>query len=145
MDKWTIYSDVALLHPEFRRRAVDLLNYLERAYKTGVTKTRFEIFETFRSPLRQAQLLAEGRSKARPFESAHSMGLAADFVPFLTQAEGAAIGAKPGWNWSEVHDWAFLKRSAEAFNLKVPIAWDKVHVEHPDWPKIADELFELRR
>lgn len=137
-----IYRDVTLLNPKFAAVIKRLNNYLIDSYETGRTKTRFEIFETFRDPMRQAELLAKGASKAGPFQSAHQLGLAVDFVPFIDEAEAAviakALGERvfPGWSWWSGHDYDFLKKAAELHGLAVPISWDKVHVEHPKWQKL---------
>lgn len=131
MNKTTVYNDITLLHPKMRGPVKRLADYLIDSYETGRTKTRFEIFETFRSPLRQAYLAEKGASKAGPFESAHQFGLACDFVAYLSQAEASAFGAKAGWSWDDAHDWDYLKKAADLHGLGVPILWDRVHVEHP--------------
>lgn len=138
MNKSTIYSDVSLLHPKLFLRAKRLRDYLIDAHETGRTKTRFEIFETFRSPLRQADLITKRVTKAGPWQSAHQFGMAVDFVPYLSGDDARRLGEKPGWSWSAANDYDFLKASAPAFGLSVPIAWDLVHVELPHWKK---ELF----
>lgn len=138
----TIYSDLSLCNAEFRARATRLHKYLIDAHETGRTKTRFEVFETYRDPIRQTDLIKKGVSKAGPFQSAHQFGLAADFVPFLTPEEAAALSATtgervfPGWNWHSSHDYGFLAAAAQRFKLAVPLEWDRVHVEHPSWPHL---------
>lgn len=140
----TIYSDVALCNPKFAARVTRLHKYLIDAHETGRTQTRFEIFETFRTPMRQKDLFAKGVSKTGPFQSAHQFGLAADFVPFLSPEEARALSERigervfPGWNWHSSHDYSFLAASAKRFEMAVPILWDRVHVEHPDWPKLRE-------
>lgn len=135
----TIHNDIALLHPKFGRTCKRLHEYLIDAHETGRTKTRFEIFETYRDPLRQQDLLRKKVSKAGPFQSAHQMGLACDFVPYLSIEEAAALSEvtgerqMPGWNWHSSNDYAFLAQSAQALGLSVPINWDPCHVEHPKW------------
>lgn len=137
----TIHRDTALLHPKFMRACVRLHDYLIDAHETGRTKTRFEIFETYRDPIRQADLLKKGVSKAGPFESAHQLGLACDFVPYLSPEEALALGERkgervlPGWNWDPSHDYSFLATAAELFKLSRPITWDPCHIEHPNWRK----------
>lgn len=134
-----IYSETSLLNAKFGRAVVRLHKYLIDSYETKRTKTRFEIFETFRDPMRQASLLRKGASKAGPFQSAHQFGLACDFVPHLDPREANELAAKlgeavfPGWNWNSSHDWEFLKSAAEKHSLVVPISWDRVHVEDPKW------------
>lgn len=146
MDKTTVYNDISLLHPEFGRRVSRLLEHLSRLYKSGETQTNFKLFETFRSPIRQIHLLSTGASKAGPFQSAHAFGLAADLVPFLTTEEAKALSERtglvqrPGWNWHSSHDYRTLAASSKLFKLGVPIAWDLVHVEAPEFPAIYAEM-----
>ena len=137
----TIYRDISLLHPKFARRAKRLADYLIDAHETRRTQTRFEIFETFRDPVRQADLLTKRVTKAGPFQSAHQLGLAVDFVPYLSPEVAARLAERigervfPGWNWHSSHDYRFLATAAQKFKLTVPISWDPCHVEHPDWKK----------
>ena len=140
MNKHTIYRDTSLLHPKLVGPCKALNQYLVDTYKAGVTKTRFELFETFRSPIRQQYMLEKGSSKAGPFQSAHCVGLAVDFVPYLNQAEAAALGLTPGWSWDNVHDWKHLRDAANRFGLDVPIQWDLAHVEHPLWDRVKKTL-----
>lgn len=134
-----IYRDIALLHPKFGRTCKRLHEYLIDAHETGRTKTRFEIFETYRDPIRQADLMRKKVSKAGPFESAHQLGLASDFVPYLSVEEAAALSEKtgerhvPGWNWHSSNDYAFLAQAAKLCGAHVPISWDPCHVEHLNW------------
>lgn len=143
----TIHSDLALLNPKFSLVATRLHEYLIDAHETRRTKTRFEVFETYRDPIRQAQLRKNGASKAGPFQSAHQFGLAVDFVPYLTSEEAIALGTligeriNPGWSWHSSHDYKFLLDSARKFNLAMPVfAWDKCHVEHPNFGKLRAEF-----
>lgn len=139
-----IYSDVSLLNPKFAAVVVRLDKYLIDAHETGRTKTRFHIFETFRDPMRQAQLLAKGASKAGTFQSAHQFGLAVDFVPVIDVAEAGVIAkalgerVSAGWSWWSGHDYDFLKAAAEKHGLTVPITWDRVHIEHPKFKKLRE-------
>ena len=87
----TIYSDLTLCNPEFAARCTRLHKYLVDAHQTGRTKTRFEIFETFRTPMRQRDLFKKGASEAGPFQSAHQFGLAVDFVPHISPEEAHAL------------------------------------------------------
>ena len=109
----TIHRDISLLNPKFALVVRRLHEYLIDAHETGRTKTRFEVFETFRDPIRQADLLKKGASKAGPFQSAHQFGLAVDFVPYLTSEEALALGTRigervlPGWSWHSSHDYSF--------------------------------------
>lgn len=128
-------TGLAYCHPEFASRALKLHENLIRLYEAGTTQFRFEIFETVRSSDRQDYLFGEGVSKARAWQSPHNYGLAADFVPHLTQAEAEALGVRPGWHWPEASDkcWIVLAKQAAKAGLVIPIRWDKAHVEFPNW------------
>ena len=134
-----IYRDTALLHPKFRRIAEGLAEDLIRRYEAGETKTRFEIFETFRTPDRQLDLLKKGATKAGPFQSPHNFGLAVDYAGVIDHQTALDMGDKTGekvltgWNWSNDLDWTFLRRRAESFGLTIPIKWDIGHVQSPYW------------
>lgn len=138
----TIYNDTGLLHPKFRPVVTRLHQTLIGAYEAGRTKSRFEIFETYRDPIRQRDLLKKGATKAGIFQSAHAFGLAVDFVPYITGQEALDLGdltgekVLTGWNWHSSNDWDFLKKTAEEFGLSVPIAWDRGHVQSPLWQQI---------
>ena len=143
----TIHSDIALLNPKFALVVRRLHEYLIDAHETGRTKTRFEVFETFRDPMRQAHLLKIGTTKAGPFQSAHQFGLAVDFVPYLTGEEALALSERKGervfagWSWDASHDYEFLLNGARMHQLAMPIfAWDKCHVEHPNFPKFREQF-----
>lgn len=133
----TIIRSSAELHPLFRGPCEALYKDLTRAHETGSLQLRFELFETFRLPSRQARMIAEGVSKARPFQSAHQFGCAADFVPFLTQKQAEALGTRSGWNWDQVpvEAWDFLAQRAKAYGIEQPIRWDRPHIELPGWRK----------
>lgn len=138
----TIIRDTKLFHPKFARAAGALDKLLRGGYETGITKTNFKLFESYRHPIRQNDLLAKGTSKARQFTSAHQLGLAGDWVPYLSTVEAEALSERigervfPGWNWHSSHDWLFLRKCAQQVGLDVPMNWDRAHVEHPDWPKL---------
>lgn len=128
-----VNRDVAMLHPKLRPVATDLLQYLERAYETGLTKYKFELFEGFRLPQRQAYLLKQGTTKAGMWQSAHQYGLAIDLVPTIRPGRTALAAPIRGWNWDHITDegWTFMIDTAKTFGLRAPIAWDKPHLEHP--------------
>jgi len=144
-----IYSDLNLLHPKFRAIAYRLKDSLLAGYKSGETKTFYQVFETFRSPVRQADLIKKGTTKAGPFESAHQFGLAVDFVPYIDAAEAAALADKlgervfPGWNWHSSHDWDYLRNKAKAFSL-VTLTWDAPHVQHPDFGMVSHHMRAIK-
>lgn len=138
-DKTTsVISGFERLHPEFAGKVVLLDQFLTKSYKTGVTKTLFKIYETFRYNERQDHLFRKGMTKARAGQSAHNYGLAVDFVPYV-QATDAFAREKgvSGWNWDQSHDWDFLKKAAVKFGLEAPIKWDRAHVQLPGWKRLA--------
>lgn len=138
MDATTVYRDIQLLNPDFRVAVVNLNKKLIAAYKSGAVKVEFRIFETFRSPIRQIELRRQGVSKAGEWDSSHQYGLAVDFVPYLTKAEAAERGVKPGWCWLPAADeaWVVLEAAAKEAGLVCPIDWDKPHVEDPRFPAL---------
>jgi peptidoglycan L-alanyl-D-glutamate endopeptidase CwlK len=89
----------------------------------------FRLFEGYRSPQRQQYLWEQGRvragakvTNARPWESLHQYGLAADLVLF----ENAK------WSWDDkgakARWWARLKEIGTAEGLQ-PISWEAPHLE----------------
>ena len=112
------------LHPEFRIRVQNLLNQL------GSEQLPFRIFEGFRSPERQRNLYAQGRTKpgsivtrAKPWSSYHQYGVAADFVLFI---EGKwswddSSSERRRW-WSRLHDIA-REHGLESLN------WENPHLQ----------------
>lgn len=122
------------LHPvagaAFRRMTAHLYS----AYENRKTSSYFRPFEGLRPPIKQAELLNKRPAVTHvgPWYSAHQYGLAVDFVAF--KREGV-------WSWDEGEDWTFLRLTAERFDLRVPIIWDKGHVEHPAWPRLQKLLF----
>ena len=84
--------DLTNLHPVFRAAAQNVLADLAAA------SIPLRIFEGFRSPLRQSELYAQGRTKpgkkvtfADAWSSYHNYGAAADFVVFVNNQ----------WTWDE--------------------------------------------
>lgn len=126
-------NELDFLHPVMLDRARSLLEDLRVGYKTGLTKTNFQVFETYRSPKRQRELIIAKTTKARPWQSAHQFGLALDIVPF---GNLTADGTYETWSWAGHHDYTFLAVTAEKNGLSCPISWDKCHVQHPNWNKI---------
>ena len=121
------YVELDLLHPEVRTAFIGLSEALVWAHETGKTETAFGIFETYRSPERQDYLFRVRKTtKARPWQSPHQYGLAADFVPRVNG----------GWSWAPNHDYEFLKKCAQECGLDVPISWDRCHVEAPEFQSV---------
>lgn len=132
----SINREIEFLSPEFRRRVIDLNKYLIQSYETGLTKTLFKVFETYRTPFRQAHLLTQRVTKAGPWQSPHQFGLAADFVPYADEITSDRLGIPVGWNWHSANEYSFLASAAKKFDCAVPIKWDPCHVEHPDFQKL---------
>ena len=74
----SIIRDPKTFHPKFARAAGALNKLLIGGYETGITKTNFQIFESYRHPGRQFEVFRKGTSKALPYTSAHQLGLAGD-------------------------------------------------------------------
>lgn len=98
-------SDLSLLHPIARRKVQRVQAALE---SEGIP---LKVFEVWRSPERQADLFAQGRTKpgsivtyARPWTSYHQYGLAVDFVLFQNgQWNWDDDGPKAKW-WKRMHE-----------------------------------------
>lgn len=133
---------VSLLHPKMKAIATDMHADLTSRYKSGAMEFQFDIFETFRFPDRQAMLLRERKTKAGPWQSAHQVGLAVDFVPYLTASQAAKVrpgGSNlPGWYWpaAEHKDWRALHTLATEYGLNKRLNWDSPHCEHPLFDKM---------
>lgn len=105
------FDEIKLLHPRVRAKFAALTEEL--------SKHGFRVFETWRSPQRQATLLGRS-SKADAWQSAHQYGLAADFVRYTNS-----------WDWSG--DYTIVRRIARGYGLDAPILWDPGHVQPPNW------------
>lgn len=121
---------LGLLHPLAVGRFTALRDAMRDLHERGVMESLFAPFETYRTPLRQRQMLRDGVSKAGPWQSPHQFGLAVDFVP---KVQGL-------WSWDEHLPYGILKEQAEACGLCVPISWDKCHVEVPGWRSIRSNF-----
>lgn len=114
------------LHPLMRvavnKFEGDLL-YLDLLATGG--KAGFKLFEGYRSPQRQDELLRTQPkvTKAAGWQSAHQFGLAVDYVWW--HPEG-------GWTWDEnVVPWDLLDMAVRSQERLVrPITWDRPHVQH---------------
>lgn len=129
-----INNNISDLHPLMRDPIARLTDLLHNGFANGKTLTEFRLFETYRSPERQASVLEAGTSKAHQWQSAHQVGLAADFAARVNGLNG------PVWSWNDHLDWAFLKSQAQRVGLDVPISWDKGHVEHPAFQQLRTAL-----
>lgn len=125
-----------MLHPLVQPKFQLLETRLQQAHADGAVGVPFRIFETYRSPERQKQLYDQGRinqgkivTNARPWESAHQYGLAADFVPYVRAGKpGTSGNGKWDWEAASDRDWGFLASCAAEVGLSVPIVWDRPHV-----------------
>lgn len=113
------------LYPPFRDRLERLIEDLEQQ---GLP---LRLFETMRSPWRQDELYARGRTapgkrctKARAWQSAHQYGRAADMV---WHVDGQ-------WTWEEPIEggWGLYHDLARAVGLR-PLSFERPHVELPGW------------
>ena len=116
-------SDPLLLHPNFRAAVLDIQKALN---SEGIP---FKIFEGFRSPEKQAQLYAQGRTTpgskvthAPPWSTLHNYGLAVDFVLFIDDS----------WTWDtsglKAEYWKRLQEVALEKGLRLGYV-DLPHVE----------------
>lgn len=137
------------LHPIGRLQFKDLSARLEDDYRKKRVKFWFRPHMGYRSPEVQDELFLQRPvvTKAKGWQSAHQYGLAVDFVPWVitsvgTDDEGIADPntVKGAWMWTDEADWPHLKKTAERYGLRVPITWDRPHVEHPAWDVLKDRL-----
>lgn len=122
--------DLSVLHPVARDAFIELAADLEQQFESGRVAHKFVVFESYRSPVRQNELYNQTNprvTQVRAWGSSHQFGLAVDFV---------GLDEKGLYSWAESNNWDFLKKRAEVFGLRVPIAWDRGHVEHPFWRKL---------
>lgn len=122
-----IDNDLEHLHPVFREKVKALFQ------KLAAENLPFRLFEGFRTPQRQRQLYAQGRTappwsivtKARPWQSNHQYGLAADFVLFENNKWSWDDSGPKGKWWSRLHE------LAREVGLK-PLSWEQPHLELVD-------------
>lgn len=106
IDPYKRNNDFNLLHPTVRTAVKNIEKNLQDL------QIPFKVFEAFRSPQRQAELYAQGRTKpgkivtyAKPWYSYHQYGLAADFVLY-EQGQWSwddSTPAKKKW-WAKLHE-----------------------------------------
>ena len=118
-------ADMTLLHHECRADFYLLMGDLQRDFTHKKINVLFHPFEVYRHPHRQAEVLAQKTSRARPYESAHQFGMAVDFVPFDP--------ATQRWSWRDGPHWDYLRVRAHARKLLNELDWDRAHVEHPKY------------
>lgn len=126
-----LYRETSMMHPECQTAFRNLALKLQDDYKQGVTYTDFRIFETYRSPERQEECLANKTSKVGPWKSAHNWGFAADFVAFNDNK----------WSWDNNHDYKHLGMRAAEYGLLQPFEdWDPYHIESPLWAQARRDI-----
>jgi len=87
-----------------------------------------QVYETYRSPLRQRALARRGVTKVGPYGSPHQFGLAVD---------GVRRSASRGWTWDVPGStWTVVHRLSRKCGLVAPIAWDPYHQEAPEWREL---------
>lgn len=119
-----IDRDPSHLHPLVREAVRQVLHACAQAGH------QFAMFEGYRSPERQAELYALGRTVsgrivtyAGPGASMHQYGLAADIVGFV---DGR-------WTWDMPPEaWAHLHAFGKTYGLR-PLSFERPHLEWP-WP-----------
>jgi peptidoglycan L-alanyl-D-glutamate endopeptidase CwlK len=102
---------------------------LARVVEAARARTAFIVVEGLRSRQRQAQLVAQGKS--RTMESRHITGHAVDLAPL--------VDGKVSWDWKHFHPMAAAVK-ASAVDLGVSIVWGGDWKTFPDGPH-----FELDR
>jgi peptidoglycan L-alanyl-D-glutamate endopeptidase CwlK len=121
-----IIQDTLSLHLVFRERLQRLLDRLKHEVDPSMM-----VYETWRSPLRQALLYAKGRAagdpgprvtKAGPWQSYHQFGLAADIVMY---EKGA-----PTWPTAADIRWTKMRAIAIEEKLRT-LSFEMPHVELP--------------
>lgn len=117
-------NDLIAIHPHWRKDFIALAD--------AMLVQGFRPFESYRTDHEQMRVYNLGTSKAKPGESPHGWGLGCDFVPYT---DGT------GWHWpkSSWAGWKELERQAALVGLLAPLAWDKPHVQVPDWRAHRDQ------
>ncbi|WP_147112270.1 M15 family metallopeptidase, partial [Tateyamaria sp. syn59] len=122
-------GDIARLHPAIRDSVAAIQE------KLNAEDIPFRVFEAFRTPHRQANLFAQGRTKpgnivtwVGPWGSIHQYGLAVDFVLFENgKWSWDDSGAKAKW-WSRMHEVAAEHNMTPLFNKNNQLI-EKPHVQ----------------
>lgn len=95
----------------------------------------FQVYETYRSPLRQRALARRGNSKVLAYGSAHQFGLAIDVV---------RRSPSRGWTWDVPgKTWTTIHNLARKCRLVAPIQWDPYHLEAPEWRQLRTLWLDL--
>ncbi|MBL9180983.1 MAG: D-alanyl-D-alanine carboxypeptidase family protein [Verrucomicrobiaceae bacterium] len=116
-------TDTSVLHPVVRQKVAQVLAQLEAE---GIP---LRVFESYRTPTRQAHLYAQGRTRsgnkvtnAEAWESYHQYGLAVDLV-FFENGE---------WHWgkNQQHSRMYdrMHQIARSAGLE-PLSWETPHIQ----------------
>jgi hypothetical protein len=126
-----IISDLSLAHPVLQRKVKAVLGDVNKKLPIG---WKLSVFETYRSPEVQAELVRSGASKTYHSKHANHPALAVDVVFQKLTLHGWQ------WNWTgptlkdKRNGWALVDASKLAHNLR-NIDWDHPHCElkPEDW------------
>lgn len=147
-----IHRDSVLLHPEARPLFQKFIGQLLDARRDRQINTHFRVFESYRSPLRQELLYAQGRGEpgnivtnARAWQSAHNYGLAIDVVPYYTKEEAESLninGGRAGFFWDHApkEEWDFVHNLARSMGFEDRIPWDSPHIQHPLYNLVKETI-----
>jgi peptidoglycan L-alanyl-D-glutamate endopeptidase CwlK len=120
------------LEPEFKLKIQDLIDEL-----AAVTGLKWVIVQARRTMAEQQALYDQGRTQpgkvvtnARPGQSAHNFGLAADLCP-INPATGDCWWDAPQMTWRKLAETAHEMGLVSGFFFKS--IFDAPHVEAPDW------------
>jgi hypothetical protein len=131
---------LASLKPAFRKKVIAWSRECEAA---GLN---LYIYEGHRSPERQAELYAIGRTKkgrkvtnAGPWQSMHQYGLAIDFVPLKAHPKAAGMYEA---DWDDEKAYSRAQAIAEKHGLR-HLSWETPHLEDADFRdwKHAQQVF----
>lgn len=125
--------DLGWVHRKAREPFRQLTRSLAEGYNLGRLPVLFKPFETYRTPMRQLNLQV-GATNASEYQSAHQFGLAVDFVVWTPNTQ---------WSWDDKHPWHLLRQEAQRFGLDAPIAWDRVHIEHPLFKQLRAHMLDI--
>jgi LAS superfamily LD-carboxypeptidase LdcB len=133
-------AKIASLKPDFGKKVI---TWSQRCEHAGLN---IYIYEGLRTPERQAELYAIGRTvkgrkvtNAGPWQSMHQYGLAIDFVPLKPHPKAAGMYEA---DWDDTKSYACAQAIAEKLGLR-HLSWETPHLEDAsfrDW-KHAQQVF----
>jgi hypothetical protein len=128
-------TQIDMLHPRARYQFDDLNNALYSLRKRGEIKTKWRIWETYRTPQRQRYISDYVCSQCPgPFFTPYQYGLAVQFVPMMEIEPGMWA---PDFAYGfEEEEWFLFGQTARRWGLEVPFAYDPGCVVHPLWYEI---------